>query len=688
MPLATITLAPGVDVEKTVTLNAGSWSLSNLVRFREGLPEKNGGWQRLVNQLVIGTARALEEWADLSGIPYLAIGTNQQLEVLSGGTIYNITPIDHTTNSNPAFTTTLNSTSVKITDAGGLPAPGDWVSVLVPVSIGGIVLQGDYFVDSASGNDYFITAASPATSGAGPGGAVPEFTTVSTTTDVTVTLADHGLVANDTFTVQVATTVGGVVFGAYSTYIVTAPVATNTFHITTAVASSSTSGFENAGHARLQYYLPSGNVSAMPSTGYGIGLYGTGLYGTSQAGAVVPPRLWFLDHWGEDLIGNYTGSPIIVWIPPVASGNVAVTVDGTNYPGSIDPPVQVNVSFVSMPQRIMVALGVDPVGGGTQDPNLIRWSNVDDFTDWLATATNQAGSFRLPSGSKIVGGLQSPLFAVIWTDVDTWLMSYIGFPLVFGFIKIDIGTDLLSPKGAGVDQSSVYWVGSNAFFMSDGQSIRILDCPVWDFFFKRLDRQQKDKVFCAINSWFNEVSWYFPSTDGTGEIDSYVRLNTRENVWDYGMLIRTAWTDEGPLGAPIGVDGGNLLQQHEVAFDNDGNPMGEFIQSGFFSIASQTPMGPNAAVSDGSVFTSVKQFLGDFIFDGPTPTVSVTLLFADYLPGTVTSYGPYIFNPAGPAFVVPKGRGRLMAIQIGFSSVGGFWRGGNQRYRGAPSGRR
>ncbi len=508
--------------------------------------------------------------------------------------------------------------------------------------------------------------------------------------DVLVTLNNHGLHTNDTYVNQVATTVQGITFAAFSSFTVTSAPTVNTFHITAgAVGTGNGSGSENAGNARLIYYLPSGLASATLLAGYGQGLYGQGLYGVSAQGSTLSPlRQWLLDHWGADLIGNYTQSPIIVWIPPVAGGNQAEVVNGTNFPGAVDPPVKVNASFVSMPQRIMVALGVDPVGGGTQDPNLIRWSDVNDFTSWLATATNQAGSFRIPSGSMIVGGVQAPLFGVVWTDEDMWLMTYQGFPLVFGFNKIGIGMDLLAARAAGVYGNKVFWASSNAFWSFDGQSPQILDCPVWDFFWKNLNRQQKDKVFCAVNSYFNEVSWYFPSLSGNGEVDSYIRYNVREGVWDYGSRVRTCWIDEGVLGAPMGVDGASLIQQHEVALDADGQPMMEFVRSGFFSIESQTPLGPNAAISDGTIFSTVKEFIADFKFLGPTPTVQVILFFQNRPADPITQSPPYTFTPAGPPLVLPKMRGRMMAIQMGFSSVGGFWRAGKNRYRGVPSGKR
>lgn len=690
MALAAITLAPGVDVEKTATLNSGGWTAANAVRFREGLPEKDGGWQRYINALVVGTARGMEAWADLANNSYLAIGSEQQLQLVAAGSLLNITPIEQTDNLAPAFTTTLGSKTVTIADAGYNPAAGDWMSVLVPVSIGGIVLQGDYLVQTALAPSFTIMAASAATAAAGPGGAVPSYAVTLASSDVVVTLNNHGLAANDTYVNQVATTVHGITFAAFSSFTVLAPVTANTFHITGGVVGTGNgAGSENGGNARLVYYLPSGLASATLAAGYGEGLFGAGLYGVSAQGTTFTAlRQWFMDHWGEDLICNFTGGPVIVWIPPVAGKNQAQVIDGTNFPSSIDPPTKVNVSFVSMPQRIAVVLGVDPVGGGNQDPNLIRWSDVNDFTNWLATATNQAGSFRIPSGSMIVGGVQAPLFGMIWTDEDVWLMTYQGFPLVFGFQKIGVGMDLLAGRAAGIYGNSVYWASSNAFWVFDGQTPRILDCPVWDFFWKNLNRTQKDKVFCAVNSYFNEVSWYFPSLSGNGEVDSYIRYNARENVWDYGSRVRTAWIDEGVLGAPMGVDGSNLIQQHEVAYDNDGQPMNEFVKSGFFAIESQTPLGPNAAVSDGTVFSTVKEFVSDFIFLGPTPSVQVTLFFQNRPQDSIVTYGPYTFSPAGPPLVLPKARGRMMAIQIGFSTVGTFWRGGKQRYRGVPSGKR
>ena len=192
-----------------------------------------------------------------------------------------------------------------------------------------------------------------------------------------------------------ATTVGGIAFSAYSSFVVTL-VDANDFDITAGTAAtSSTSGFENGGNAQIQYRIQSGLASAGVVAGaYGAGEYGAGEYGTGAGATSADLRQWFLDNWGQDLVGNYNGSTLYQWLPPVALGNVAIPITGT------DVPQTVNASFVSSTQQVMVALGCDPPGGGTQDPMLVRWCDVADNTDWLASATNQAGSFRLSTSRQ------------------------------------------------------------------------------------------------------------------------------------------------------------------------------------------------------------------------------------------------------------------------------------------------
>lgn len=689
MGYQTLQQTPGIDVEKSALDNGAGWSYSMAVRFRDGLPEKIGGWAALNNNMpLVGTCRGMHAWADLAGNRYLAAGTEQRLELFYGGLITDITPIRVTTNANPDFTTVMGSATVTVTQTSHGEFDGDWIDVVIPVAVGGIVLQGLYLVQAVVDDDNFtITAAAPATSGATNTGTVPSFTTINLSTDVTVTLTNNGAVLGGTFGVQVATTVGGLTI-AVGTYSVVSITDANNFVIQPGgTASSGATVFENSGHAEIAYLVHTGLASAAYLGGYGVGPYGGGPYGAAST-IITPLRQWFLDNFGQDMVGNYTGSPIYLWVPPVAPNNVAVAIDTTNFPDAVDPPTAVNGCFVAAPQQMIIAWGCNVPNTATFDPCLVRWCDQGDFTNWDAASTNQAGSFRLTGCSRIVGAISASNFVVIWTDVDLWLMSYLGGAggglnqLVWGFNKIAGASDLLAARACAVYRNLVFFASSSRFYFFDGNQVTLVPCPVWDKLWKNLNRQQVDKVNLQVNSYFQEVSIASQSLAGT-DVDQRITYNIRENTWTYDdaptLTARTAWIDENVYGAPVGTDTSGLLQQHDTegVYDANGATLGAGIRTGWFS------------AQEGTVLTMMERLEADLIVNGGTGTIQVTVYAQNYATGPVRSYGPFNWTVgSGPPWSVVRARGRFMSIMISSIDLGVFWRLGNLRYLAGQAGRR
>lgn len=683
-------MRPGVDVEKTPLLNSAGWSYSVAVRFRDGLPEKTGGFSAINTTPLVGVCTGMHCWADHDSNKYIACGTDQRLELYFGGTLFDITPLRDTANIAVAFSTTINTPDVKIHDVGHGASVGDWVNVVVPVSVGGLIIQGFYTVTSVvDADNYFITAAANATATVAGGGAVPVFDTTNTLTPVQVTLNNHGLAVGSTFDVQVSTTVGGIVIGV-DTYSVTAPVTANTFIITPGAAATSTAtGSENGGNARLQYLIPTGLQSSTVQSGWGIGVWGAGVWGISSSGTIVVPlRLWFLDNFGEDLVGNYGGSPLYLWLPPVATGNIAKELNPTNFPGADNPPTQVNVSFVVAPQQMIVVLGCDGALGEPFNPMRVRWCSESDYLTWVASPTNTAGSYIIPTGSRLVGGISAPNFTVIWTDIGMWLMNYLGgtgeAELVWGFNEVgDGGIDLLAPNACGVYGNLVFFVHVNGLIKFNGQSFELVPCPVWDKMWKNLDRSQVDKVNLQVNSFFQEVAITFPSLTGDGTVDSRITYNVRENLWTYDdaptVLARTAWVDENQYGAPIGTDLSGYLQQQDVegVYDANGSPMAASVRTGWFS------------TQEGSILSMLERIEADLIVQGGNGQIFLTVYTQNYAVGPVTTYGPYAWIVGqGPPFSIVRARGRFFSIQISSTAMGVFWRHGDTRLKTQQAGRR
>ena len=66
MPFRSLILKPGIDTQHTPTVDQAQLTLSNLIRFRDGLPEKRGGWQQMTSTPLIGTCSGLHAFDDLN----------------------------------------------------------------------------------------------------------------------------------------------------------------------------------------------------------------------------------------------------------------------------------------------------------------------------------------------------------------------------------------------------------------------------------------------------------------------------------------------------------------------------------------------------------------------------------------------------------------------------------------------
>ncbi|MBB3411202.1 hypothetical protein FHT87_005155 [Rhizobium sp. BK316] len=676
MPLQTITLDAGVNVEATATQNAATIQQSQLIRFKAAgkmiLVEKLGGWLKYYATSIGSAIRELHAWQDTSSGRHLAVGAEQSLSVITQNAAQNITPRTFVSNAAVDFSTTSGSTTVTIVDPNFVTSNLDSIFITTPVSVGGIVLQGAYQIDlTLSSTSYQITAATAATATVANGGAVPSFTTTANSATVTVNLADHGEIVGTTFPVLVPTTVGGITLSG--SYLVRSVVDANNFTINaSSLATSGATASMNGGQVNIIYYVTLSPT--YPLAGYGIGPYGAGAYGLGVApspssGTPITATNWSLDNWGNILLACPANGAIYSWSADSGFPVASKVVNAPRVNGGI---------FVSEPSQILVAWAssID----GVQDPLQINWSDSGDFTNWTVSALTQAGGYRIPTGSKIVGGLQGPQFGFIWTDVDVWAMQYIQPPLVFGFNKLAEECGLISRHSACVINSTVYWMGNNQFFQYAGAGVQPIVCSVWDFVFQDLDTDNADKIHVASNNGFGEVAWYFPSkSGGTGEVDSYIKFNFLLNCWDCGRLQRTAWIDQSVLGQPIGATSDGFIYQHEVANDADGAPMGEYFETGY------------AQISQGEELTFIDWMIPDFTYGkynaAPNAALNVTLKFTDYPGSSEKSKGPYqVISTTN--FRNPRIRAREVGMRIEGTGLGGWWRMGGLRYRGAPDGKR
>ena len=746
MPFGTIKLKPGVDTNVTPTLNEAAYSSSQLIRFLPerngfGLAQKLGGWVAYYNSAIGSAIRALKGWADLNAINHLGIGAESSLNVLTGNNLVNITPQTSITNTAPVFATTSGSKTVTITDSNITASVLDYVEYITPVAVGGLVLSGPYQLSTAAGTTYSIIASSAATStantstnttagsftigntyqivtvgttdftligasantvgiifnatgvGTGTGTAklvgVPAFQTVNGQSTVTCYLDNHGYSVGSTFYVGVSTTVGGItLFGLY--IILTVPSASSfTFAAANTATSSAGPTAINSGNVRSNFYIA---IGPQPTgTGYGVGGYGTGGFGVgstqpSVPGTAVTATDWTLDNFGSYLVACPAGGAIYYYDPNGQLQNAQI-VGGS---GSL-----VNSGiFVAMPQRQIIAYGSS--FNLQADPMLVRWCDVGDFTNWIASSTNQAGSYRIPTGSKIVAGIQGPQQGLLWTDLDLWAMQYVGTPFVYSFNKIGSNCGAVSRHCTGQLNGAVYWMSQRQFFMMMGGGPQPIPCPIFDVIFQNINKDYISKVACGVNSQYNEITWYYPSASAT-ENDSYVKYNTQTQQWDFGTLSRTAWIDQSVLGPPIGAGGDTYIYQHEVGNDaasgTSTTAMLSSFQTGYFQLAE----GENLVFVD-QIWPDMKwgTYSGN-----QNATVYLTIYYTNYATDTATSPSTsyYSGSPSNTVssvtfpmtqsteYISCRIRARFMAFSLSSQDVGTFWRLGGVKYRFQPDGK-
>jgi len=569
MALQKFIFNPGINKEGTDYTAEGGWFDGNLVRFRKGFPEKIGGWQKYITETYNGTGRKLLGWVALDGTKLLALGTRTKLYIQEGAGYDDITPIRKTSTNSITFAASNGSSTLTVTDSSHGAAQGDFVTISDAVSLGGNITA------AVLNQEY-------------------EIATIVDTNSYTITAKDTS--------------------GA------------------TVTANASDTGNGGSG-VDGSYQINVGLDVFVAGSGYGSGTWGAGGWGsTSAISASNQLRLWSLDSFGEDLVSCVRGGGVFYWdYTTFSSRAIALTsLTGAN----LAPTVGLQV-LVSDVDRHVIVLGADPIVSGARsgsvDPLLVAFSDQENAAEWEPLSTNTAGSLRCSAGSQIIGGIRARQETLIWTDVALYSLQFIGPPLTFGLNLINEGVSLIGPNAVVNTPSGVFWMDKKGFYSYQG-AVQPLSCSVHSYVFDDLNEGQAFQVFGFVNKQFDEVGWFYCSSD-SDVIDRYVAYNYLEQNWSIGQLSRTAWLDEGieafPRAAAYGADSSsNLIYKHETGFDDDGSPMDNvFIESADFDIG------------DGEDFQFVRRCIPDVKFtgDGDDQTINFVLKARDFPGNTLTT---------------------------------------------------
>ena len=166
MPLKKLVMKTGVNRENTRYFNEGGWYSCDKVRFRQGTPEKIGGWQQVSNEQFLGICRSMWPWASLGGAKYVGLGTNLKYYIaLAGGGQYNdVTPIRETAVLSTPFTGN-GTTTVTVTDVAHGCITGDFVTFSGATGTYDTIFNAEFQVTVLTNDTYTITTSSAIVAG-------------------------------------------------------------------------------------------------------------------------------------------------------------------------------------------------------------------------------------------------------------------------------------------------------------------------------------------------------------------------------------------------------------------------------------------------------------------------------------------------------------------------------------------
>ena len=700
MPLQKILPKPGVNRENTRYTTEGGWYECDKIRFRQGTPEKIGGWQRISSTSFAGVCRSLWAWVTLSNVGLLGVGTNLKFYIERGGAYNDITPIRSTATLTGPFAASTGSSVITVTDASHGCVNNDYVTFSGAgiTSLGGnitaAVLTGEFKITYIDVNTYTITVSATANaSDTGTGGTVVAQYQLNTGPSFSVPLTGWGTglwgygtwgfgeASTDPLRIWNQNNFGqDLIYGPRGEplYYWNANVGTASSVFTVTIASpavltSSTLTLTNGTAVMLT------TTGALP-TGLSVGVV---YYIANSTGTTA------------NLTATYGGANITT--TGTQSGIHSISPRGvplSSLAGASDVPLSQNYFTVSDASRFVLAFGTNAIGSTEMDPMLIRWSDQEDAANWTPTATTQAGDIRLSHGSEIVTAMQVRQEIVVWTDSSLYSLQYLGPPYIWGSQLLGDNLSIVGPNSTALASGILFWMGKEKFYMYDG-SVKTLRCDLRQFIFEDINRSQFDQVYASTNEGFNEVWWFYCSAN-SNTVDRYVTYNYLEDIWSYGTMGRTAWLDSGLRDYPIAATYNNNIVNHEFGLNDDETgtaaPINAYIVSSQFDIG------------DGHNFAFIWRMLPDLTFRGSTTSSPVATMYLYGLKNSGSGYnvpasvgGSNSANITGTAMVpveeftgqvYTRVRGRQMAMKIESNQLDMTWQMGAPRIDIRPDGRR
>jgi len=263
----------------------------------------------------------------------------------------------------------------------------------------------------------------------------------------------------------------------------------------------------------------------------------------SDAYTVAENDNWEWSKWGENVIavgGAESTSPL----PKIAA------LDGTRFfdLGGTPPRAQ-HIAVV----RNFVMMG-NLYESAAKYPNRIRWSGINDETNWITDRAAQADYQDLVGNGGFIQSIRGGEYGLIFQERSIWRMDYSGPPEIF---RLDEMPGIGTPAKNSIIQrgEACFFYGNDGFYvtMAGGQPQPIGRHVLDKFVENDFDLNNSHRMVGAEDKVRKVLWWIYPGqSNADGRPNKVVIYDYQANRWTFAE-INCEWI-YGSLGSSLDLD--------------------------------------------------------------------------------------------------------------------------------------
>jgi len=166
----------------------------------------------------------------------------------------------------------------------------------------------------------------------------------------------------------------------------------------------------------------------------------------------------------------------------------------------------------------------------TQQQYRVRWSAINDETDWTENVNTQSDYQDIPDGGQIVG-IRGGEFGLVFLERAISRMTYVGTPFIFQFDNISRNKGCMVAGSIAQYQGITFFLSDDGFYMCDGQQVVSIGSEKVDrFFIDDASESDYGTMSSAVDPVRKLVIWNYVATDGIRKLMIY---NFATKKWTY-----------------------------------------------------------------------------------------------------------------------------------------------------------